>query len=153
MVGAGNANKIHLVSMLAEGNGVRSEEEREEGGTGKHRRISCRLPLTSTCGHRLYSLIWFFLCLRNSRGGLLCGTIKPLRIRQDIKDTQSVVGKCDKRQQDMAAIMVSYTSVILCYLITFYLCPGLSNILFHNSLRFENRNIEASSVGHLIKLN
>jgi hypothetical protein len=29
MVGGGNANKIHLVSMLAERSGVRSEKERE----------------------------------------------------------------------------------------------------------------------------
>lgn len=71
-----------------------------------------------------------FLFLWNSRGGPLCGTIKPLRIRQDIKDRQRVVSKSDKRQQDMAAIMVSNASVILSYLIIFYLRSRLSNIIF-----------------------
>lgn len=79
-----------------------------------------------------------FLFLWNSRGGLLCGTIKPLRIRQDIKDKQRVVGKSDKRQQDMAAIMVSNISVIISYLITFYLRPRLSNIVFPHFFKVWN---------------
>jgi hypothetical protein len=68
-----------------------------------------------------------FLFLWHSRGGLFSGTIKPLRIRQDIKDKQRVVSKCGKRQQVMSAITVSNT-VILLFTHIFYLCPSLSNI-------------------------
>jgi hypothetical protein len=89
-----------------------------------------------------------FLFLWNSRGGLSRGTIKPLRIRQDIKDKRRVVSKCNKKQQDMSTITVSKTLVIRCYLLTFHMCQRLSNILFLISSRFENRNSEAYPTGY-----
>jgi hypothetical protein len=111
--------------------GKRREKRKRERWRWKRKTSKNLLPSTLDLYVRSSTLLTdlVFLFLWNSRGGLLCGTIKPLRIRRDIKDRQRVVSKRDKRQQDMAAIMVSNTSVIFSYLITFYLRPRLSNII------------------------